>query len=150
MKLHRKIILFVLIIIAISLTGCQPEIPGINQPVIHDDREVILTSAEFLEVYTDATKRDLYPASSNDHFLVVQVDITPTDEIEHDNWKATIVDELGNSQVPTITTTRRVMEGDSLSAEWIFVVSRDAESFSLKLGENEIALVDSVWVQPAE
>jgi|GEM_PF-3526446 len=130
-----------------GITGLFPTatpnpIPGIDIPVIVNGLDVQITSARFEESYK-AMDRTFRVSKTGEILLVVKGFCLTSDMGKTKNWKVTITDELGNSKPSSITVTST--KDERLELTWVFVVSKNSNTFTLHLPGGQIIDLSTIF-----
>jgi hypothetical protein len=110
---------------------------GIDAPLLVDGLELQLTSADRRDRWVADLDGSVYrPSAQHDELLIVAGEVTGSVDAVQD-WEVSITDSGGRTDDPGVTTTTATEGESSGEVEWVFVVARTAQSFTLNLPDGE-------------
>jgi hypothetical protein len=110
---------------------------GIDAPLLVDGLELQLTSADRQDRWVADLDGSVYrPNTQHDELLIVAGTVTGSVDVLQ-TWEVSITDSGGRSDDPGVTSTTSTEGESGGEVEWVFVVARNARSFSLNLPGGE-------------
>lgn len=130
---------FTVLFLVILATACGQK--GIDTPINVNGFKLRITEAEFKDEIMVSNQRITAKSQSINTLLYIKSEVAASlEDLEGEEWNVELEDGSGTIYSPSVRGTTSTESEENLIMDWVFVVEKYQDSFTLRIDDTEIIL----------